>query len=185
MHPRVEQLQHITRRHFFKESNVGLGAIALGSMLARDSTASPRPSGPTLSFNRSPEWYGWLSVTGVLFPNGARSRWLPAAAQVGVQAPTAWMCTACLPGVSPRTEMNTSTVLTASAEGTSNSCAGPTTRLASAQRGGSPSPGDVVGGGRRRQDEAGEERRHAGGSSIEGHVEPPSVGDKRTDLSEG
>lgn len=34
MDPRLERLQHITRRHFFKESQVGLGAIGLSSLLA-------------------------------------------------------------------------------------------------------------------------------------------------------
>ena len=32
MDPRIERLQNLTRRHFFKESQVGLGAIALSSM---------------------------------------------------------------------------------------------------------------------------------------------------------
>ncbi|SIO23001.1 Protein of unknown function [Singulisphaera sp. GP187] len=36
MDPRLERLQHITRRHFFKESQVGLGAIGLSSLLAGD-----------------------------------------------------------------------------------------------------------------------------------------------------
>src|SRR3954467_119355 len=41
MHPRDERLRHITRRHFLKESQVGLGAIALASLLADDAPASP------------------------------------------------------------------------------------------------------------------------------------------------
>ncbi|WP_406693928.1 DUF1501 domain-containing protein [Singulisphaera sp. Ch08] len=36
MDPRLERLQHITRRHFFKESQVGLGAIGLASLLSGD-----------------------------------------------------------------------------------------------------------------------------------------------------
>src|SRR2546421_91024 len=39
MHPRHERLRHLTRRHFLKESRVGLGAIALSSMLAKDAPA--------------------------------------------------------------------------------------------------------------------------------------------------
>src|SRR5260221_9834149 len=39
MHPGIERLQHITRRHFFKESQAGLGAIALASLLAKDAPA--------------------------------------------------------------------------------------------------------------------------------------------------
>src|SRR5436305_13929383 len=39
MHPRHERLRHLTRRHFLKESQVGLGAIALSSMLAKDAPA--------------------------------------------------------------------------------------------------------------------------------------------------
>src|SRR4051812_29301959 len=40
MDPRLERLQHITRRHFFKESQVGLGAIGLSSLLAGDAPAA-------------------------------------------------------------------------------------------------------------------------------------------------
>jgi hypothetical protein len=39
MHPRDERLRQITRRHFFRESQVGLGAMALASMLAKDAPA--------------------------------------------------------------------------------------------------------------------------------------------------
>src|SRR3982750_1225252 len=39
MDPRDERLRHITRRHFFRESQAGLGAIALASMLAKDAPA--------------------------------------------------------------------------------------------------------------------------------------------------
>ena len=41
MEPRFELLQHKTRRHFFQETGAGLGAIALASMLAKDSPAAP------------------------------------------------------------------------------------------------------------------------------------------------
>jgi hypothetical protein len=36
MDPRLERLQHVTRRHFFQQSQVQLGAIALASLIARD-----------------------------------------------------------------------------------------------------------------------------------------------------
>ncbi len=39
MHPRHERLRHITRRHFFKQSQAGLGGIALASLLAKDAPA--------------------------------------------------------------------------------------------------------------------------------------------------
>src|ERR1700754_3751371 len=47
MEPRLERLQNLTRRHFLKESQVGLGAIALGSLLARDAPAAATGTGPT------------------------------------------------------------------------------------------------------------------------------------------
>ena len=43
MDPRLERMRHLTRRHFFKESQLGLGAIALASMLADDAPAAPAP----------------------------------------------------------------------------------------------------------------------------------------------
>src|SRR5436305_101427 len=39
MNPRLEQVRHLTRRHFFKESQAGLGAIALSSLLASETKA--------------------------------------------------------------------------------------------------------------------------------------------------
>jgi hypothetical protein len=39
MDPRLERLQHVTRRHFFKHSQVQLGAIALASLMGRDARA--------------------------------------------------------------------------------------------------------------------------------------------------
>ena len=39
MNPRLEHVRHITRRHFFKESQAGLGAIALSTLLADDTKA--------------------------------------------------------------------------------------------------------------------------------------------------
>src|SRR4051812_31892242 len=47
MHPRLEQLQNLTRRHFFRESQVGLGAIALASLLADDAPAGNAPTLPS------------------------------------------------------------------------------------------------------------------------------------------
>lgn len=41
MHPRLELLQTATRRHFLKESAIGLGGIALASMLGDRATAAP------------------------------------------------------------------------------------------------------------------------------------------------
>ena len=39
MHPELDHLRHITRRHFFRQSQAGIGAIALASMLAKDAPA--------------------------------------------------------------------------------------------------------------------------------------------------
>jgi hypothetical protein len=44
MNPRLERLQLLTRRHFFRESQVGLGAIALSTLLSRDTPAAPTSS---------------------------------------------------------------------------------------------------------------------------------------------
>lgn len=50
MHPQVERLRNMTRRHFFRESQVGLGSIALAAMLAKDAPAEaskvPSPLAP-------------------------------------------------------------------------------------------------------------------------------------------
>lgn len=42
MNPRLEALQHRTRRHFLRESTAGLGGMALASLLAKESTAAPQ-----------------------------------------------------------------------------------------------------------------------------------------------
>ncbi len=42
MHPQLERLQLQTRRHFLKQCQLGFGGIALASLLAGDSPASPR-----------------------------------------------------------------------------------------------------------------------------------------------
>jgi hypothetical protein len=41
MHPQIERLQHLTRRHFLQQSQLGIGAIALSSLLGRDAIAAP------------------------------------------------------------------------------------------------------------------------------------------------
>ena len=46
MHPHLEHLQLVTRRHFLRQSQLGLGAIALGSLLERDSAAAPQVINP-------------------------------------------------------------------------------------------------------------------------------------------
>src|SRR5262249_57717084 len=43
--PRLSSLLERTRRHFFRECGVGLGAIALGSLLADDAARGAHPSG--------------------------------------------------------------------------------------------------------------------------------------------
>jgi len=40
MDPRTERVRNLTRRHFFRESQAGLGGIALASLLARDAPAA-------------------------------------------------------------------------------------------------------------------------------------------------
>src|SRR5947207_1527648 len=44
MHPGLERLQFVTRRHFIKESAAGLGAVALAAISARDAGAAPTAS---------------------------------------------------------------------------------------------------------------------------------------------
>ena len=46
MDPQYEKLRHLTRRHFFRESQVGLGAIALSSLLSKDAPADAGASTP-------------------------------------------------------------------------------------------------------------------------------------------
>jgi hypothetical protein len=42
MNPQLEALQHRTRRHFLRESTAGIGGMALASLLAKESSASPQ-----------------------------------------------------------------------------------------------------------------------------------------------
>jgi hypothetical protein len=46
MNLQLQRLQHITRRHFLKDSSIGLGGMALASMLAGDSAAAPQVVNP-------------------------------------------------------------------------------------------------------------------------------------------
>ncbi len=46
MHPHLEHLQLVTRRHFLRQSQLGLGAIALGTLLERDSAATAQVINP-------------------------------------------------------------------------------------------------------------------------------------------
>ena len=49
MNPNLEQLQHLTRRHFLGKSAYGLGAIALGSMLKSSLSATSAPTSDPLA----------------------------------------------------------------------------------------------------------------------------------------
>lgn len=46
MHPTTETLQHITRRHFLKESQTGIGAVALAALLGKDARSEPSTDNP-------------------------------------------------------------------------------------------------------------------------------------------
>jgi hypothetical protein len=46
MHPHCERLQQLTRRHFLQQSSLGLGAVALASLLERDAPAASRAENP-------------------------------------------------------------------------------------------------------------------------------------------
>ena len=41
MNQHTENLQHITRRHFLRQGQMGLGAVALGALMKREGLASP------------------------------------------------------------------------------------------------------------------------------------------------
>jgi Protein of unknown function (DUF1501) len=45
MDPRIARVRNLTRRHFFRQSQAGLGAIALSSLLAKDAPANPDGAG--------------------------------------------------------------------------------------------------------------------------------------------
>ena len=44
MDPRIARVRNLTRRHFFRESQAGLGAIALASLLSKDTPAAAQDS---------------------------------------------------------------------------------------------------------------------------------------------
>jgi hypothetical protein len=46
MQPRLERLRAITRRTFLKDAQVGLGSMALATLLAKDGQAAPEPANP-------------------------------------------------------------------------------------------------------------------------------------------
>jgi len=54
MNPKLEILQAMTRRHFFKHSQAGLGAIALASMLSKDAPAAPAAAANPLAPRKAP-----------------------------------------------------------------------------------------------------------------------------------
>ena len=41
MNQTQQNLQHITRRHFLRQGQMGLGAVALGALMNRDGLAAP------------------------------------------------------------------------------------------------------------------------------------------------
>ena len=41
MQPQLDRLQHLTRRHFLRDSNAGIGAIALAGLLGNNASAAP------------------------------------------------------------------------------------------------------------------------------------------------
>ena len=41
MNPTHQNLQHITRRHFLQQGQMGLGAVALGALMNREGYAAP------------------------------------------------------------------------------------------------------------------------------------------------
>lgn len=46
MHPRLANLQHITRRHFLQEGQTGLGAVALACLLGENGRSAPQADNP-------------------------------------------------------------------------------------------------------------------------------------------
>src|SRR5947209_13832506 len=48
MDPRIARVRNLTRRHFFRESQAGLGAIALASLLSKDATAGDVAAPPSV-----------------------------------------------------------------------------------------------------------------------------------------
>src|ERR1700730_17910477 len=50
MHPRPEALRTMTRRHFFKESGVGVGTLALSALLNENLFASGAPKAKSIIY---------------------------------------------------------------------------------------------------------------------------------------
>src|SRR5258708_38632817 len=48
MDPRIARVRNLTRRHFFRESQAGLGAIALASLLSKDAPAGDVATPPSV-----------------------------------------------------------------------------------------------------------------------------------------
>jgi Protein of unknown function (DUF1501) len=69
MNPSFQRLQHLTRRHFLRESAAGLGAVALASLLNESAAAAPARRGNPLA-PRPPQFPGrakhviYLHLTG-------------------------------------------------------------------------------------------------------------------------
>ena len=49
MHSRIERVQAQTRRHFFRQSTAGIGGLALGSLLAKDTQGAQESNNPLSS----------------------------------------------------------------------------------------------------------------------------------------
>ena len=56
MQPGLDRVRHLTRRHFFRESQAGVGAIALASLLAKDAPASSAPGAENPLALKSPQF---------------------------------------------------------------------------------------------------------------------------------
>src|SRR6476646_2628956 len=46
MNPTLQHIQHLTRRHFLQQRQLGVGALALSSLLGRAGVAAPQPADP-------------------------------------------------------------------------------------------------------------------------------------------
>ncbi len=66
MNAGAEQLRNTTRRHFFRKSGVGLGAIALASLLSED--ARPEAMDPANLLSHKPPHHA-PRVKNVIFRN--------------------------------------------------------------------------------------------------------------------
>ena len=55
MNPIIQQMQQNTRRHFLQNSGIGLGSIALGSLLAGENQTAASPANSLLA-NKKPHF---------------------------------------------------------------------------------------------------------------------------------